>query len=98
MSQRWTLPVRLQEIGRGPMRLRLEPDATQRAAIARDLGLESLPALTADLTLSPWMDGVEIRGRFEAVVEQVCAVSLENFEHPLAGDIEVRAVPAGSPQ
>jgi len=98
MSQRWTLPVRLQEIGRGPMRLRLEPDATQRAAIARDLGLESLPALTADLTLSPWMDGVEIRGRFEAVVEQVCAVSLENFKHPLAGDIEVRAVPADSPQ
>jgi uncharacterized metal-binding protein YceD (DUF177 family) len=44
------------------------------------------------------MDGVEIAGRFDAIVEQVCAISLDNFEQPLAGEIEVRAVPAGSPQ
>ena len=98
MSQPWRHPVRLHELGRGPKQVRLEPDAAQRAAIARDLGLESLPALTADLTLRPWMDGVEVSGRFDAVVEQVCAISLDNFEHPLAGEIEVRAVPAGSPQ
>ncbi len=97
MSQTWTTPVRLHEVGRGTVSLRLEPDAAERAGIAHDLGLESLPALTAKLTLKPWFDGVEITGRFDAVVEQICAVSLDNFEHPLAGDIEVRVVPAGSP-
>ena len=98
MTQPWTTPVRLHELGRGVLSVRLEPDAEERAAIAKNLGLESLPALTAALTLSPWMDGVEITGRFEARVEQVCAVSLDNFEHPLNGEIAIRAVPAGSPQ
>lgn len=98
MSQAWDVPVRLHELGRGPKSVRLEPDAAERARIAKDLGLESLPALSASLTLTPWMDGVEITGRFEAVVEQICAVSLDNFQQPLRGEIEVRAVPAGSPQ
>ena len=90
--------MRLHELGRGTMSVRLEPDAAERAKIAKDLGLVSLPALSANLTLEPWMDGAEITGRFDAVVEQVCAVSLDNFELPLSGEIEVRAVPAGSPQ
>ena len=98
LSQAWTLPVRLHELGRGTLSFRLEPNATERAKIAKDLGLESLPALSAALTLKPWMDGVEITGSFDAVVEQVCAVSLDNFEQPLSGEIAVRAVPASSPQ
>jgi uncharacterized metal-binding protein YceD (DUF177 family) len=97
MTGAWTVPVRLSEV-REPRRLRLEPDAAERAGTAKTLGLESLPALTAELTLKPWMDGVEIAGRFEAMVEQLCAVSLEPFEHPLAGEIDLRVVPAGSPQ
>jgi uncharacterized metal-binding protein YceD (DUF177 family) len=97
MTQAWTTPVRLHELGRGTINVRLEPDAAERAKVAKDLGLESLPTLAASLTLKPWMDGVEIAGRFEAVVEQVCAVSLDNFEQPLSGEIALRAVPTGSP-
>lgn len=93
----WTHPVRLHELGRGPLRLTLEPDAGQRAAIAGQLGLESLPALTAEVTLKPWLDGAELTGRFKAVVEQVCSVSLDPFEQPLDGEIDVRVLPAGSP-
>jgi uncharacterized metal-binding protein YceD (DUF177 family) len=80
------------------MTLTLEPGATERAKIAKTLGLVSLPSLKARLTLKPWMDGVEIAGRFDAVVEQICAVSLDAFEQPLSGDIDLRAVPQGSPQ
>lgn len=97
MSEVWTKSVPLHELARGPVRLTLEPDAGQRAAIAGQLGLESLPALTADVTLKPWLDGVELTGRFKAVVEQICSVSLDPFEQPLQGEIEVRAVPADSP-
>lgn len=98
MTDVWTKPVRLHELGKGAMIVRLETDGFQRAVIAKTLGLVSLPALTAEMTLRPWMDGVEIAGRFQAVVEQVCAVSLDSFEQPLNGAIELRAVPAGSPQ
>jgi uncharacterized metal-binding protein YceD (DUF177 family) len=98
VTKAWTKPVRLHELGRGALEVTLQPDEAERAKVAKDLGLVSLAALTARLTLKPWMDGVEITGRFDAVVEQVCAVSLDNFEHALAGEIEVRAVPAGSAQ
>jgi uncharacterized metal-binding protein YceD (DUF177 family) len=97
VSQAWTTPVRLHELGRGPIKVRLEPDEAERAKLAHDVGLETIPSLTAELTLKPWLDGVEITGRFDAVVEQICAVSLDPFEHPLSGEIEVRAVPTGSP-
>ncbi len=97
MSQAWSKPVRLHELAGGVMTVRLEPDADERAQIAKDLGLEALPALTANLTLKPWLDGVEITGRFDAVVEQTCSVSLDPFQQPLEGVIELRAVPEGSP-
>jgi uncharacterized metal-binding protein YceD (DUF177 family) len=97
MSREWARPVRLHEVANGTLKVRLEPDAAERAKIAHDLGLETLPSLTAEVTLKPWLDGVEITGRFDAVVEQICAVSLDPFQHPLSGEIDVRAVPAGSP-
>ena len=98
MTKAWTTPLRLHEVARGAVSVRLEPDEAERATIAKTLNLQSLPALRAQLTVKPWMEGVEITGRFDAVVEQLCAVSLDPFEHPLRGDIEVRAVPVGSPQ
>lgn len=97
MSAAWTTPLKLRELGRGPVRVRLEPDEAERAKIAETLKLEGLPSLTADLTVRPWLDGAEIKGRFEAVVEQICSVSLDPFGQPLCGEIDVRAVPAGSP-
>ena len=49
MSQAWTTPIRLHELAREPLRVRLEPDAAERAKLAHDLGLETLPQLTAEL-------------------------------------------------
>jgi hypothetical protein len=97
VTRRWDQPLRLHELARGPVRVRLEPDGDQRAAVAKRLGLESLPALSAELTVRPWLDGAEVTGRFQAVVEQLCGVSLEPFEQPVAGEVHVQAVPAGSP-
>ncbi len=92
----WNKPVKLHELARGPIRLTLEPDEGERAAIAKQLRLRSLPAFSAKVTVKPWLDGVEITGGFKAVVEQVCGVSLDPFEQPVDGEIQVRAVPAGS--
>ncbi|MBU1377885.1 MAG: DUF177 domain-containing protein [Alphaproteobacteria bacterium] len=92
----WPVTLKLHELSRGPVRLKLEPDEAQRAQIANQLGLRSLPAFTANIAAKPWLDGAELTGRFDAVVEQVCGVSLDPFEQPVRGDIEVRAVPRGS--
>ena len=88
--------MKLHELSRGPVRLDVAPDAEQRAQIAKRLKLQSLPSLTAKVTVKPWLDGAELSGRFDAVVEQICGVSLEPFEQEVSGEIDVRVVPAGS--
>lgn len=93
----WPLSLKLHELSHGPVRLTLSPDADQRTAISKELGLRSLPAFTASVTAKPWLDGVELSGRFNAVVEQVCGISLDPFEQMIEGRIDVRAVPNGSP-
>jgi hypothetical protein len=97
MSRAWATPIRLNQLAATALTIRLEPDAAERAKAAHDLGLESLPSLTAELSLRRWLDGVEITGRFQAVAIQLCAVTLDPFEQPLEGEVDVRAVPAGSP-
>jgi hypothetical protein len=93
----WRETIRLHELAQGPVRRQLAPDAAERAAIAADLELTSLPAFTADLEVRPWMDGAQVSGRLQAVVEQVCGVTLDPFEQPLESEFEVRFVPSGSP-
>jgi uncharacterized metal-binding protein YceD (DUF177 family) len=92
----WSRLLPLHELARGPVTLQLAPNADERAAIARALSLKSLPMLTAEVTVKPWFDGVELSGRFKASVEQVCGVSLDAFEQSVEGQIDVRALPAGS--
>ena len=93
----WRHMIRLSDLARGPLSVTLEPDAEARAAIAKELALEGLPALQGRITARPWLDGAEISGRFNAVVEQICGVTLDPFETQFDGDFVVRAVPAGSP-
>lgn len=92
----WTHIVKLHELDRGPLQVRLEPDDATRAALAKELSLRALTKFRADVTVKPWLDGVELTGRFKAVVEQVCGVTLEPFEQAVDGEIDIRAVPVGS--
>lgn len=93
----WRHVIRLADLARGPLSVTLEPDAEVRAGLAKELALEGLPALQGRITVRPWLDGAEISGRFTAVVEQICGVTLDPFETEIDGDFVVRAVPAGSP-
>ena len=51
MSEPWSFKVLLRDIDKAAQAYHLEPDPAQRAAIAKTLRLESLPALSADLSL-----------------------------------------------
>jgi uncharacterized metal-binding protein YceD (DUF177 family) len=89
--------VRLGDLAAGPVRRKWVPDEAVRAALAARLGVRALPALEAELEVRSWMDGCEVSGRFRARVTQVCGVTLEPFDQPANGDIELRLVPEGSP-
>ncbi|MCI4662922.1 MAG: DUF177 domain-containing protein [Neomegalonema sp.] len=55
----------------------VQTDETQRAAVARDLGLISLSQLSLTGKLIPWRRaGWRFEGRLQAVLEQACVVTL----------------------
>jgi len=93
----WSIPVPLSDLRRGPITLDLTPDESTEQAIAQALKLVDLKRLSARVRLSPWLDGVDLRGDWTAVVTQVCGVSLDPFDTELAGDFQVRCAPLGSP-
>lgn len=93
----WKEPFRFIEIGAGPTKRSLEADAATCKAVARHLDVESIRSLSADLTVRPWLDGAEVRGRFRAVVTQLCSVSAEPFDEDVAGEFMVRVLAADSP-
>jgi hypothetical protein len=93
----WPQKVRLRQLGPGPLTRRLVADEPQRAAIARELGLDGLDELEGELTVSPWLDGAEIHGRWRARIVQTCGVTLEPLPSEPQGEFLVRVVPAGSP-
>lgn len=62
----------------GPTRFRLEPDADARAALARDLGAESLRKLRFEGALLPrGKAGWRMEAHLGATVVQACIVTLE---------------------
>ena len=57
--------------------LSLEADAVERAALAKRIGLEAVERLTAEATLVPVGGVIQVSGRIEAEVVQLCAISNE---------------------
>lgn len=96
-SSLFSVYVDLAELNRGPVIREVEASDAERQRLAKALDIDALHALSAKLTLSPWLDGAEVRGRWTARIEQTCGVSLERFETELTGLFEVKVVPAGSP-
>jgi hypothetical protein len=97
MTQSWSEPIGLHELGHGAVRRRLIAGEEARRAVAKALDLDALNALEADIEVTPWLDGVEIRGRWRAAVAQTCGVTLEPILTEPEGEFSVRALPAGSP-
>ena len=68
---------------------RIIADSTERALVAKRLGLPAVNSLTADLMLTRWHgEGVKVAGRFDAEVEQVCVVTLDPFPATVSDTIE----------
>jgi uncharacterized metal-binding protein YceD (DUF177 family) len=93
----WSKPLKLAELSHGEFTRRLEADADARARIAGQLGLDGLERLQAEISVAPWLDGAQVRGRLSASVRQTCGVTLEPLESEIAHRFELKLLPAGSP-
>ncbi len=93
----WPVRLRLSQVQRSAPSLELEADDGRRTTIAKALDLLALNRFTAQVQVTPWLDGLEISARWRADIAQTCGVSLDPFETALSGAFTVRAVPQGSP-
>lgn len=93
----WSETLSLHELANGPVRRKLVAGEAARARIAREFNLDGLSALEAEVEVTPWLDGAEVRGRWRAAIMQTCGVTLEPLPSEPEGEFTVRVLPAGSP-
>jgi Large ribosomal RNA subunit accumulation protein YceD len=93
----WNHPVRWSDAASAGVSIRMNADKMARASIAEGLDVEGIESLVADLTIAPWLDGLEARGVLQARATRICGVSLEPFEETVDEPIVLRFVPEGSP-
>jgi uncharacterized metal-binding protein YceD (DUF177 family) len=79
--------IRLVDISVDPMTRRVTIPASGLTAIAERLDLPEVSSLAGDLQIHrQTVDLIEISGRLEAQLKQVCVVTLEPFEAEIAED------------
>jgi uncharacterized metal-binding protein YceD (DUF177 family) len=96
----WPLMVRFIDVARrttdDPLKRHIVLSETTRRDVARELELEGLGRLEADIRISAWRDGLRIEADWSAEVTQICGVSLDPFDSALTGAFVVEVVPFGS--
>jgi uncharacterized metal-binding protein YceD (DUF177 family) len=92
MSDRFAHQLRLEQIRDGE-RLELVADETERSAIAKRLGLQSLERLEAHVMLTRTGEAVRATGRLGAVLEQSCAITNEPVPAHVDEPFELLFVP-----
>jgi hypothetical protein len=93
-------PVRVDSIPRDGLEQTIEASQSERAALAKRMGLPAIERLAADFAIHRVGGGIiEVRGEVRARLTQTCVVSLEPFDISLEEPIEVRfAAPAEAPR
>ena len=76
---------------------KISAEPRECADLARRFGLPALHSLEAELKVSRWRgEGLKIKGRFTADLDQSCVVSLDVFRSLLTDEFESYFLPAGS--
>ncbi|MBE7249142.1 MAG: DUF177 domain-containing protein [Actinomycetospora chiangmaiensis] len=82
-------PVDVGRLPRGRAEVTVEASAEECAALAGDFGIPAIRDLTARFVLSGTTSRLTVTGTVEAMVTQVCTVTLEPFEAPVREPVEV---------
>ena len=92
-----SFPVHVARLPRKGMRVEIEADDAQRAALAAAHGLEAVDSFRAELDVTAWKKGgVKVEGRVRARIVQACIVSLEPVEQAVDEDVSALYLPEGS--
>jgi len=75
-----------------PERLHVTTSEAERAALAARLGIEAIERLEAEVEFERAGDAIVARGRIEADLVQLCAVSAEPFPTRVSEPLELRFV------
>lgn len=95
MTPEFSHIVDIRNLPGGP--LKLEADATERAALAKRIGIESVERLSAEMTMEPTGSAIAVTGRIEAEVVQQCAISNEPFPTRISEPLFLRFVQGITP-
>ena len=90
MTPEFSRIVDIRNLPNGPLKL----DATDAecAALAKRIGIEAVERLTAEVTLVPAGDAIEVTGRVCAAVVQLCGISNEPFPTRIDEPLTLRFV------
>ncbi len=95
----FSFPIEVATLSTKERNYTLTADDAVRAAVSRELGLESLNVLKAQLSVTLVAGGtVEVKGDFEADLVQACVVTLKPVPSHLSDTIERRFVPGAPPR
>ncbi|HTV70759.1 MAG TPA: DUF177 domain-containing protein [Rhizobiaceae bacterium] len=75
----------------------IDADEKQRAALAREHGLEAVSRYHADMIVAAWKNGgVRVSGTVEAEITQACVMTLEPIESKIAEKVTAVFLPEES--
>lgn len=90
----WSLPVSIHDVPESGRRFDLAPDETVREALAKAIGLRSLPRLEASFDVTRHgRNGLRVAGQVSATVGQTCVVTVEPLDHEVAESVDLVFVP-----
>lgn len=96
MTPEFHRPLRIDQIGEGELRQRIEADADERRRLMGRFQLLSLESLVADYALRRDAAGIVATGRLTAKVAQPCVASGEPVPESVDESFVLRFLPEGS--
>ncbi|TCD14395.1 YceD family protein [Oricola cellulosilytica] len=90
-------PITVSVLPASGFNLTIDADESERAALAAAHDLVAVHRFHTDLEIKRWRkDGVRLRGRIQANVEQTCVVTLEPLESVIDAEFDAVFLPEGS--
>ena len=94
----WSVPVAIHDVPESGRNFALVPDERTREAVAKLVGLRSLPRLKARFEVTPrGRDGLHVAGTISATVGQDCVVTLEPIESEIEEPVDLVFAPPAAP-
>lgn len=81
--------VRISDVPRGGLRVKIEADEASRARMVEAFDLRALPRLSAMFTITGTARRLKVKGEVRADIRQTCVVTLEDFDSQVHEQIDM---------